>query len=110
MVIVAVVVVSVVWSAVAERSGDTAFGETGCLRKRRGAPLPAAVQDARLRHKPRRFFPSPSVVFLFLHQIGKIILTAFIVFSGLCLHREPNRWQRRNTNRRHSYREILFGS
>jgi hypothetical protein len=46
MVVVAVVVVSVVWSAVAERSGDTAFGETGCLRKRRGAPLPAAVQDA----------------------------------------------------------------
>jgi hypothetical protein len=46
MVIVAVVVVSVVWSAVAERSGDTAFGETGCLRKRRGAPLPAAVQNS----------------------------------------------------------------
>ena len=40
-------------SAVAERSGDTAFGWTGrveffsrvALQKRRGAPLPAAVQD-----------------------------------------------------------------
>ena len=43
------------WSAVARRSRDTAFGRTGncrvkvepsCGRKRRGAALPAAVQDA----------------------------------------------------------------
>ena len=44
----------VFWSAVAERSGDTAFGrgwtfqfcKAGACRKRRGASLPAAVQDA----------------------------------------------------------------
>ena len=42
------------WTAVAERSGDTAFVRTkrmnfppaSSARKRRGAPLPAAVQDA----------------------------------------------------------------
>ncbi len=36
-----------VWSAVAERSGDTALGTGGGVRKRRGAPLPAAVQNRR---------------------------------------------------------------
>jgi hypothetical protein len=103
MVIVAVVVVSVVWSAVAERSGDTALVRQVACES--GVALRFPPQS-----KPRRFFPSPSVVFLFLHQIGKIILTAFIVFSGLCLHREPNRWQRRNTNRRHSFSGVFFGS
>ena len=34
------------WSAVAERSGDTAFTASKCMPKQRGASLPAAVQDA----------------------------------------------------------------
>ncbi len=34
------------WTAVAERSGDTAFELARALPKRRGASLPAAVQDA----------------------------------------------------------------
>ena len=42
-----------IWSAVAERSGDTAFRTSASLRKRRGAALPAAVQKLRLRRKPR---------------------------------------------------------
>jgi hypothetical protein len=33
-----------IWTAVAERSGDTAFRAWPCFRKRRGASLPAAVQ------------------------------------------------------------------
>ena len=40
------------WTAVAERSGDTAFcADSGC-RKRRGAALPAALQKLWLRRKP----------------------------------------------------------
>jgi hypothetical protein len=35
------------WNAVAERSGDTAFGLRTELPKRRGASLPAAVQILR---------------------------------------------------------------
>jgi hypothetical protein len=42
-----------IWTAVAERSGDTAFRAAGCFQKRRGASLPAAVQNLWLRHKPR---------------------------------------------------------
>src|SRR2546430_242515 len=45
--------VSASWTAVAKRSGDTAFGRAEisdderflCVPKRRGAPLPAAVHD-----------------------------------------------------------------
>jgi hypothetical protein len=33
------------WTAVAERSGDTAFARAGASPKRRGASLPAAVQE-----------------------------------------------------------------
>ena len=33
-----------IWTAVAERSGDTAFRAWPCFPKRRGASLPAAVQ------------------------------------------------------------------
>jgi len=36
---------------VAERSGDTAFRTAGCFQKRRGASLPAAVQNLWLRPK-----------------------------------------------------------
>jgi hypothetical protein len=42
-----------IWTAVAERSGDTAFRAAGCFQKRRGASLPAAVQNLWLRRKPR---------------------------------------------------------
>ena len=52
-----------IWTAVAacrgeaqrrlERSGDTAFRTAGCVQKRRGASLPAAVQNPWLRRKPR---------------------------------------------------------
>ncbi len=34
-----------IWTAVAERSGDTAFRAWPWFQKRRGASLPAAVQD-----------------------------------------------------------------
>jgi hypothetical protein len=37
-----------IWSAVAERSDDTAFATTGANRKRRGAALPAAVQKVEI--------------------------------------------------------------
>jgi hypothetical protein len=37
-----------IWTAVVERSGDTAFCAAG-FPKRRGASLPAAVQNLRLR-------------------------------------------------------------
>jgi hypothetical protein len=40
-----------IWTAVAERSGDTAFRADGCFQKRRGASLPAAVQNLWLRPK-----------------------------------------------------------
>jgi hypothetical protein len=40
-----------IWTAVAERSGDIAFRATGCFQKRRGASLPAAVQNLWLRPK-----------------------------------------------------------
>jgi hypothetical protein len=52
-----------IWTAVAacrgeaqrrlERSGDTAFRTAGGVQKRRGASLPAAVQNPWLRHKLR---------------------------------------------------------
>jgi hypothetical protein len=45
-----------------ERSGDTAFRATGCFQKRRGASLPAAVQNPWWRRKPRWVNPCPSVV------------------------------------------------
>jgi hypothetical protein len=35
---------TMIWTAVAERSGDTAFGTFVGFRKRRGAPLPAVVR------------------------------------------------------------------
>jgi hypothetical protein len=38
-----------IWTAVAERSGDTAFCADAGFRKRRGAALPAAVQEPWLR-------------------------------------------------------------
>jgi hypothetical protein len=51
-----------IWTAVAERpssvaalrrvdSGDTAFRTAGCIQKRRGASLPAAVQNPWLQRK-----------------------------------------------------------
>jgi hypothetical protein len=51
-----------IWSAVAERSGDTAFRAWSCFRKRRGASLPAALQTLWLRRKPRWVHLCPSVV------------------------------------------------
>jgi hypothetical protein len=42
-----------IWSAVAERSGDTAFRAAGCFQKRRGASLPAAVQKIVVAAKGR---------------------------------------------------------
>ena len=51
-----------IWTAVAERSGDTAFRSAGCVQKRRGALLPAAVQNLWLRRKPRWVHLCPSVV------------------------------------------------
>ena len=45
-----------IWTAVAERSGDTAFRTAGCFQKRRGASLPAAVQKIVVAAKgPVRF-------------------------------------------------------
>jgi len=49
-----------IWTAVAERSGDTAFRTAGCFQKRRGASLPAAVQNLWLRRKPRWVNPCRS--------------------------------------------------
>ena len=40
------------WTAVAERSGDTAFRTWPWFQKRRGAPLPAAVHILWLRRRP----------------------------------------------------------
>jgi hypothetical protein len=51
-----------IWTAVAERSGDTAFRTVGCAQKRRGASLPAAIQNPWLRHKPFWVHLCPSVV------------------------------------------------
>jgi hypothetical protein len=42
-----------IWTAVAERSGDTAFGRRPGVRKRRGASLPAAVQKLWWQRQPR---------------------------------------------------------
>jgi hypothetical protein len=42
-----------IWTAVAERSGDTAFRTAGCFQKRRGASLPAAVQKIVVAAKGR---------------------------------------------------------
>jgi hypothetical protein len=56
-----------IWTAVAERSGDTAFRAAGCFQKRRGASLPAAVQNLWLRRKPRWVHLCPSVVKRFFH-------------------------------------------
>ena len=54
-----------IWTAVAERSGDTAFRTVGCAQKRRGASLPAAVHNPWLRRKPRWVYPYPSVIKIF---------------------------------------------
>jgi hypothetical protein len=48
-----------IWTAVAERSGDTAFRMTKGFQKRRGASLPAAVQNLWLRLLPRWVYPRP---------------------------------------------------
>jgi hypothetical protein len=45
-----------IWTAVAERSGDTAFRTAGCFQKRRGASLPAAVQKIVVAAKGRAGF------------------------------------------------------
>jgi hypothetical protein len=52
------------WSAVAERSDDTAFRDRAWLPKRRGASLPAALQILWLRRKPRWVHLRSSVVLL----------------------------------------------
>jgi hypothetical protein len=57
-----------IWTAVAERSGDTAFRMTKGYQKRRGASLPAAVQNLWLRLLPRWVYPCPSVVKNFLRK------------------------------------------
>jgi hypothetical protein len=76
-----------IWTAVAacrgeaqrrlERSGDTAFRTAGCFPKRRGASLPAAVQNLWLRRKPRWVYPCPSVVKL--NRCGSRLLS--VTFS-----------------------------
>jgi ATP-dependent Clp protease protease subunit len=45
-----------------EHSGDTVFRAAGCFQKRRGASLPAEVQNLWLRRKPRWVHPCPSAV------------------------------------------------
>jgi hypothetical protein len=54
-----------IWTAVAERSGDTAFRTAGCFQKRRGsrsAGFPPQSKKLWLRRKPRWVYPCPSVV------------------------------------------------
>src|ERR1035441_2358351 len=46
-----------------ERSGDTAFRGAACFPKRRGAPLPAALQIPWRRREPLCVHPGPSVFF-----------------------------------------------
>jgi len=58
------------WTAVAERSGDTAFRATGCVQKRRGASLPAAVQNPWLRRKPRLVYLCSSVINALFFDFG----------------------------------------
>jgi hypothetical protein len=70
-----------IWTAVAERSGDTAFRTVGCAQKRRGASLPAAVQNPWSRREPRQVYLCPSVV-------NKFLLPWF----GLEHHRQGNAW------------------
>jgi hypothetical protein len=53
-----------IWSAVAERSDDTALREWASFPKRRGASLPAALQILWLWRKSRRAHLCSSVVVL----------------------------------------------
>jgi AraC-like DNA-binding protein len=51
-----------IWTAVAEHSGDTAFRMTSSLQKRRGASLPAALQNLVLRRQSRCVHRCPPAV------------------------------------------------
>ena len=59
-----------IWSAVAERSGDTAFRERASFPKRRGASLPAALQILLLRRQQRLAYLCPTVVVLNCDELG----------------------------------------
>src|SRR5450759_3150752 len=59
-----------IWSAVAERSGDTAFRERASFPKRRGASLPAALQILLLQRQQRLAYLCPTVVVLNCDELG----------------------------------------
>ena len=67
------------WGAVAGRSGDTALRAAVCVRRRRGAPLPAAVQN--LAEFVPVMNPCPSV---FIRGLIDMSLKAFhLIFVTL---------------------------
>jgi hypothetical protein len=70
-----------IWSAVAERSGDTAFRTSASLQKRRGATLPAAVQ--KLWSGEIRV--SPLSVFIRVHPWLKEKLRGSLRSQRLCV-------------------------
>jgi hypothetical protein len=69
------------WSAVAERSGDTAFRTAGCIQKRRGASLLAAVQNPWLRRKP---VTDQSVATNLLPSAEEAMFTQFVISGLVC--------------------------